>query len=199
MIVKGKVLDEIDKLGIDDQSLVIFTSDNGGWEGATDNRPLRSGKGDLYEGGLRVPLIIRWPGVIPMTAVGRFDDTPVISMDLSSTVLDAATVKSNRQALDGTTLRPLLEGKRLDRDALYFHYPHYAWHRSNRPGGAIRSGSFKVIRHYDDSSVELYDLSSDHGETHNLSTEMPEIAAHLNEQLERWLKETAAQMPTPIK
>ncbi|MFW5692624.1 MAG: sulfatase [Thermoguttaceae bacterium] len=156
----GTVLEALDRLGMADNTLVIFTSDNGGWEGATDNRPLRSGKGHLYEGGIRVPLIIRWPAVVAPgkpVAPGAVDRTPVISMDLSATILDAAHVElPPDQSLDGTTLRPLLQGERLDRGPLFFHYPHYAWHRSNRPGGAIRSGRYKLIRRYDDQSIELY-------------------------------------------
>jgi arylsulfatase A-like enzyme len=101
--------------------------------------------------------------------------------------------------LDGTTLRPLLQGKTLERDHLFFHYPHYAFHQSNRPGGAIRSGQYKLIRRYDDQSVELYDLSNDLGETRNLAVEKPEVAAKLDEQLGRWLKETGAQMPGLVK
>ncbi|QDU27085.1 Arylsulfatase [Anatilimnocola aggregata] len=197
----GKVLDEIDRLGIADKTLVILTSDNGGWEGATDNRPLRSGKGDLYEGGLRVPLVVRWPKLPDKGSVaGTSNDTPVISMDLPATILDVAQVTLERETkLDGTSLRPLLQGKKLERDDLYFHYPHYAWHRSNRPGGAIRSGQYKLIRRYDDNSVELFDLQSDIGETQNLAQQLPEVAAKLRERLDRWLQDTAAQMPTRIK
>ena len=194
----GKVLDEIDRLGIRENTLVIFTSDNGGWEGATDNRPLRSGKGELYEGGLRVPLIIRWPGVVEKTATTNA--TPVITMDLTATILDAANVKPGRdESLDGTTLRPVLQGKSLERDSLFFHYPHYAFHKSNRPGGAIRSGQYKLIRRYDDSSVELFDLSEDLGEKRNLARERHELAAKLNEELGRWLKTTGAQLPAPAR
>jgi arylsulfatase A-like enzyme len=197
----GRVLDEIDRLAITDNTLVIFTSDNGGWDGATDNRPLRSGKGDLYEGGLRVPLIIRWPGLGEMPpAAGTISDMPVISMDLTATIMDAVGIKSGpNDLLDGMTLRPLLQGKTLERDHLFFHYPHYAFHQSNRPGGAIRSGQYKLIRRYDDQSVELYDLSNDLGETRNLAVEKPEVAAKLDEQLGRWLKETGAQMPGLVK
>lgn len=199
----GKVLDEIDRLGIADNTVVIFTSDNGGWDGATDNRPLRAGKGDVYEGGLRVPLIVRWPNVIAKgnpVAPATTNDTPVVSMDLSATILDAAGVKLGRtEALDGASLRPLLDGKKLDRDALYFHYPHYAWHKANRPGGAVRSGPYKLIRRYDDNALELFDLASDIGEKENLAARKPDVAAKLDEQLGRWLKDTAAQVPTPVK
>lgn len=199
----GSVLDEIDRLGMADNTLVIFTSDNGGWEGATDNRPLRSGKGELYEGGLRVPLIIRWPELVAArkpVAPGTVNGTPVISMDLSATILDIAKVKPGPdESLDGVTLRPLLEGGKLERDALFFHYPHYAFHKSNRPGAAIRSGPYKLIRRYDDDSLELFDLSQDLGEKKNLAAQKPALAAQLNEQLGRWLKETGAQLPTRLK
>lgn len=198
----GKVLDEIDKLRIADNTIVIFTSDNGGWEGATDNRPLRSGKGDLYEGGLRVPLLVRWPGVVaagkPVTP-NSTEDTPVVSMDLSATILDAAgVILGQKETLDGVSLRPLLEGKPLGRDKLYFHYPHYAWHKANRPGGAVRAGQFKLIRRYDDNSLELYDLAKDPGEKQDLAAQKPKVAAELDENLRRWLKEAGAQMPTGL-
>ncbi len=197
----GKVLDEVDRLGSAENTLVIFTSDNGGWDGATDNRPLRSGKGDLYEGGLRVPLIVRWPSVVAAgkpVAPGAVDDTAVISMDLTATILEAAGVQlAPQERLDGISLRPLLEGKKLAREQLYFHYPHYAWHKSNRPGGAIRSGAYKLIRRYDDDSLELFDLAADLSEERDLSGAMPEVAARLDAALTRWLEQTDAQLPTP--
>ncbi len=193
----GRVLDEIDRLGIGRDTLVIFTSDNGGWEGATDNRPLRSGKGDLYEGGLRVPLVVRWPGV---AAAGGTDDTPVVSTDLSATILDAAGVRPGAgEVIDGVSLRPTLQGKKPDRGALFFHYPHFAWHKGNRPGGAVRSGPYKLIRRYDDNSVELYDLANDIGEARNLAGERPDVAAALDAQLGRWLRDTGARLPTPAR
>ena len=121
-------------------------------------------------------------------------------MDLAATIIDAAKIKLRPgDSLDGTSLRPLLLGQKLDRDAIYFHYPHYAWHRSNRPGGAIRSGSYKFIRRYDDNSLELYDLSNDLGEKQNLVQQKPVLAAKYDQQLAGWLQETTAQMPTPIK
>lgn len=199
----GTVLDAIDRLGIAGDTLVIFTSDNGGWDGATDNRPLRSGKGDLYEGGLRVPLLVRWPGVVapgkPVTP-GAMNDTPVISTDLSATILDAAGVVPGRNGPpDGVSLRPLLQGKKFDRESLFFHYPHYAWHKGNRPGGAVRSGQYKLIRRYGDNSLELFDLANDVGEKVNLAEQKPDLAARLDGLLGRWLKETGARMPSPVK
>jgi arylsulfatase A-like enzyme len=189
----GRVLEELDMLGVAGQTLVIFTSDNGGWSGATDNRPLRSGKGDLYEGGLRVPLIIRRPG---LTKPGTVNDTPVISMDLSATILDAAGVKlATDEALDGRSLLPLLRGDALHRDALYFHYPHYAFHKANRPGSAIRQGRYKLILRYDDDSAELFDLESDPGEFEDLAAAKPEVARKLKARLTNWLAETKAGLP----
>ena len=196
----GRLLDAIENLGIADNTLVIFTSDNGGWEGGTDNRPLRSGKGDLYEGGLRVPLLVRWPNGIAAgkpIAPSAVNDTPVISMDLSATILDAAGIKLDQnELLDGASLVPLLRGQSLNREQLYFHYPHYAFHQSNRPGGAVRAGSYKLIRRYDDNSLELFNLVEDIGEQRNLAMEKPELAAKLNASLGQWLKDTNAQMPT---
>jgi arylsulfatase A len=100
--------------------------------------------------------------------------------------------------LEGVSLRPLLQGKKLDRDALFFHYPHYAWHKANRPGGAIRSGQYKLIRRYDDHSLELFDLANDVGEKRNLAAQKPDLAAKLDEKLGRWLKDTEARMPAPV-
>jgi len=180
-------------LEIDDQTLVIFTSDNGGWSGATDNAPLRAGKGYLYEGGLRVPLIVRWPGV---TQSGREEDSPVVSMDLTATILDAAGVELKAEdALDGETLRPLFGGGNLERKALFFHYPHFAFHRANRPGSAVREGDYKLLHFYDDDTVELYDVAQDLSETTDLAQKKPQVAARLKQRLTAWLQETEAGIP----
>ena len=189
----GRVLDEIDRLGIADNTLVIFTSDNGGWSGATDNRPLRAGKGYLYEGGIRVPLIIRWPGI---TQADKTDSTPVISMDLVATIFDATGVSLGKdESLDGTSLKPVLKGESVSREPLFFHYPHWSFHKENRPGSAIRDGKYKLILHYDDDSVELFDLEADLSEENDLVTDLPEVAAKLRKQLETWLDETGAGRP----
>jgi arylsulfatase A-like enzyme len=189
----GRVLRELDALEITDQTLVIFTSDNGGWSGATDNRPLRQGKGYLYEGGLRVPLIVRWPGV---TAAGAVNETPVVSMDLTATILDGAGVSlATDERLDGESLRPLMRGAPLRRDALFFHYPHFAFHRDNRPGSAMRQGQYKLILRYDDDSVELFDVVGDVGETKDLAQIRPELAEQLKSRMTHWLIETNAALP----
>lgn len=192
----GRVLDEVRRLGMTQETLVIFTSDNGGWQGATDNRPLKAGKGFLYEGGLRVPLIIRWPGT---TSRGMVIETPVITMDLAATVLEAAGVSlADDEAIDGENLRPLFEGGDPQRDALFFHYPHFAFHKANRPGSAIRVGKHKLILRYDDDSVELYDLDADLGETQDLSQRNPELAQSLENRLRDWLSETNSGLPVKV-
>ena len=190
----GRVLAELDRLNLTDDTLVIFTSDNGGWMGATDNRPLRAGKGYLYEGGLRVPLIARWPGV---TQAGTLNATPVVSMDLTATILHAAGVSlAEGEILDGESLHPLFTGGKLQREALYFHYPHFAFHRDNRPGSAIRWGEHKLILRYDDDSVELFNLVDDPSEQHDLAATQPELAAKLKAHLIQWLTSTKAGLPT---
>jgi len=192
----GRVLAALDELELSDDTLVIFTSDNGGFAGVSDNRPLRKSKGHLYEGGIRVPLIVRWPGV---TRRGRLCNEPVISMDFYPTLLDAAGLEARPgEALDGRSLRPLLAGDSgFRRGPIFFHYPNYAWHGDNRLGGAVRDGRYKLIEWYDDGSVELYDLVQDIGETTNLARTMPDVAGRLKRMLDTWLAETGAKMPIP--
>jgi arylsulfatase A-like enzyme len=194
----GKVLAELARLNLADDTLVIFTSDNGGFAGVSDNRPLRAAKGHLYEGGIRVPLIARWPGKI---AKAITCDTPVISMDFYPTLLEAARLKKHdSESPDGVSLMPLLKGDgSLARDAIYFHYPNYAWHRSNRLGSAIRAGRYKLIERFDDGSLELYDLQADPSERRNLSEEMPAVAIRLRDKLVEWRAETQAAMPLERK
>lgn len=190
----GRILAAFDKLKLSDNTLVIFTSDNGAFAGVADNRPLRASKGHLYEGGIRVPLIVRWPGEVRAKTICR---TPVISTDFYPTLLDAAGVKPKTdKTVDGESITPLLrQTGPLKRKAIYFHYPNYAWHGSNRLGGAIREGDYKLIERYDDGSVELYNLADDLSEERDLSTRMPEKADELKRKLETWLIESGAIMP----
>ena len=117
-------------------------------------------------------------------------------MDLAATMLDAASVSLGKEErLDGESLRPLFQGKQLQRDSLFFHYPHFAFHKANRPGSAIRSGKYKLIQRYDDDSVELFDLEIDLGETKNLAATEPDIALQLKGRLQQWLAETKAGLP----
>lgn len=188
----GRVLKTLDSLGMTDGTLVIFTSDNGAYN--SDTRPLRGGKGHLFEGGIRVPLIVRWPGVVQP---GSTCSTPVISMDAYPTILSAAGLsEESGRVLDGESIQPLLsQTGSLDRNAIYFHYPNYAFHKKNRLGSAIREGDMKLIKRYDDGSVELYNLEDDIGETNNLALKSPEVAQRLQSKLDAWLKETGAKMP----
>jgi arylsulfatase A-like enzyme len=199
-IAVGKVLAEMEAMGVADETLVVFTSDNGPFTGdndeITDAKPLKGAKGYLYEGGIRVPLIIRWPGKVePSTLCSE----PVVTMDFVPTFLDAAGVNYSRSEFDGETLLGLLtqSGKPV-RDAIYFHFPHYAFHRDNRMGSVIRSGDYKLIKLHETGDIELYNLATDLGETNNLAKTLPEVADRLSAQLDNWLIETKAAMPRPI-
>jgi arylsulfatase A len=191
----GRVMDSLEKTGQADNTLVIFTSDNGALISVADCRPLRKGKGYLYEAGIRVPTMIRWPGKIK---AGTVNATPIISTDYFATILDAANVSLPKgYPGDGVSLVPILRGTgKLKRDAIHFHYPNYAWHRSNRLGGAIRAGDYKLIERFDDGSVELFDLKNDMSETIDLAAKMPKRAAELKARLGAWRKHVDAAMPT---
>ena len=188
----GRFLKQLDEAGLRDNTLILFKSDNGGYSG--DHRPLRGFKGTLYEGGLRVPWIVRWPGRVP---AGSICATPVISTDCYPTLLEAAGVQPvPGSTLDGRSLIPLFEQKPgFDRDAIFFHYPNYAFHKKNRLGSAMRAGDFKLITYYDNGELELYRLSSDIGEEVNLSQQHPEIVRRLKAKLDAWLRQTDARLP----
>lgn len=188
----GRFLKALDEAGLRDNTLVLFKSDNGGYNG--DNRPLRGMKGMLYEGGIRVPWIVRWPGKVQ---AGSTNATPVISMDCYPTLLEAAGLPPTPDhPLDGKSILPLLtRSDGFERDTLYFHYPNYAFHKQNRLGSALREGDFKLIKNYDDNSLELYDLKSDLGESHNLAAQSPETAKRLADKLDTWLRESGAKFP----
>ena len=191
----GKLFDAIDGQGLGENTLVIFTSDNGPF--AANVKPLRAEKGHLYEGGIRVPMIARWPGHIkPSTQTS----TPVITMDIHATILDAANLKADpTNTPDGISLMPMLEDdSQLDRDSIYFHYPNYAFHKENRLASAIRSGDFKLISFYDDDSIELYNLKDDISESRNFAKEMPDKASQLRSKLKQWLRETNASQPLRV-
>ncbi|MEC9094785.1 MAG: sulfatase/phosphatase domain-containing protein, partial [Planctomycetota bacterium] len=179
--------------GLVENTLVIFTSDNGAYGGVSDLRPLRAAKGYLYEGGIRVPAFIRFPGKIKG---GLLSSEPVVTMDYFKTILDICGIGYESAICDGVSLVPLFEGKKIERDALYFHYPNYAFHKGNRLGAAIRRGAYKLIKNFDDGSVELYDLKFDIGEQKNIATERPVLASKLKNKLEKWLVEVKANMPT---
>lgn len=191
----GRIFDALDELDLAEDTLVIFTSDNGGYGGVSDCRPLRESKGYLYEGGIRVPMIVRWPGQVES---GTISDTPVIGMDLYSTIVAIAGGEvADPEKVEGVDLSPVLTGQGgLDRDALFFHYPNYAWHKSNRLGSSVRMGRYKLIEYFDDDSVELYDLEQDLGEEKNLATEQPEVADRLLKRLHDWRADVNASLPS---
>jgi arylsulfatase A len=190
----GRVVQALERLGLADRTVVIVTSDDGGLAGVANNAPLRAGKGFLYEGGLRVPLIVRWPGRIP---AGSVCGEPVSSYDFLPTLAEMAGVEVDGAALDGVSLLPLLTGGRdtLDREALYWYYPHYS-PQARRPGAAIRARRWKLIEHYDPPSVELYDLVDDQGEQHDLAEAMAEQAAALRDRLYTYLQAAGTMMHT---
>ncbi len=198
----GRVLAALDEHKLTDDTLVIFTSDNGGLatlEGMpfapTFNAPLREGKGYLYEGGVRVPLIVKWPGHIkPGTVTGEVAN----SNDLFDTILDATASKEPADApkRDGRSLVPIFKGEKRPERAVYWHYPHYA-NQGSRPGGAVRKGNFKLIEFYEDGRRELFDVAKDLSESRNLAPEKPDVVAALAAELAAWRKEVGARMPKP--
>ena len=195
----GRVLDKLEELGIDDNTVVLFMSDNGGLstsEGSpTSNLPLRGGKGWLYEGGIREPYMIKWPGV---TRPGSTCRVPVVSTDFYPTMLDMAGLKARpKQHQDGVSLVPLLkDADSLNRDALYWHYPHYS-NQGGVPGAAIRMGRHKLIERFEDGGVHLYDLESDVGEKNDLADTMPEKVNEMKRRLHAWYKKVDAKFLQP--
>lgn len=197
----GRLLEKLDELGIADETIVVFFSDNGGLEKSAKQTPLRSGKANLYEGGIRVPLIVRWPGVVDS---GSICSEPVVSVDFFPTFLEmAGSDYETGGSIDGISLMPLLiKSGSLDRRAIYWHYPHY--HSSSiGPCGAVRAGDYKLIEWYDDSIAgadgrfELYDLKNDIMERNNLVEKEPDKVRELSRMLSDWRKQVDAQMLTP--
>jgi arylsulfatase A-like enzyme len=188
------VLAVLDELKIADRTVVIFTSDNGGLSQYTNNAPLRAGKGTPYEGGIRVPLIIRWPAIKQQPPTVSL---PVSSIDLFPTILDIADVEPPADVtIDGQSLVGVLEGAdHLERDALYWHYPHYRG--QIKPYGIVRAGPFKLIRNYETGAAELYDLEKDPSEQTNLADELPDKTKQLDVMLSKWLLGIGAKMPQP--
>jgi arylsulfatase A len=192
----GMLLRALDGFGLRTNTMVIFTSDNGGLhvpEGPhkriTDNSPFRAGKGFLYEGGVRVPLIVRWPGHVP---AGRVIDTPVMNTSWLATLCEVAEIDAP-QVIDGTSFAGLLRGKSAPGTArMFWHFPHYT-NQGGRPGGAMRDGDWKFVVHYDTAEPELYHLAIDRGETRNVAASERERAAKMHRQLNEWLDSVKAQ------
>lgn len=194
----GRVLDCLDQSGLARNTLVIFTSDNGGLSTSegwpTSNHPLRAGKGWLYEGGIREALLVRWPARV---RAGLVIQTPVSSPDFLPTLLEAAGATPGRdQVLDGWSLLPLLEGGRLPERALYWHYPHYG-NQGGAPSAAIRQGDWKLIEWFEGRRVELFNLALDPGEQTNRAADEPERVTQLGTALHAWQARVGARMPQP--
>ncbi len=200
----GRVLKTLDELHLSDKTLVLVTSDNGGTCNgngqiipSTSNAPLRDGMGHLYEGGLRVPLLVKWPSVV---AAGSTSDDIVSCLDLLPTVLDACAVSRSSSAdlppLDGVSLMPVLRGNgKVARDALYWHYPHYNLNAGARPGAAVRAGDWKLIEFYDTGRRELFQVGKEPGESANVIDKQPELAKELGQKLDAWRESVGAKLP----
>ena len=185
-----RVVRKLSELGLAENTLVIFTSDNGGYGSKTSNLPLRGAKHTPYEGGLRVPTLVRWPGHIPP---GTVSDTPIISADVVPTVVAAAGLEPARESvLDGANLLPALTGSgALVRPSLYWHYPHC----DTEPYSVVRQGNLKLIEFLGDGRTELYDLRDDPAEKTNLAERRPEQVVTLRRDLAQWRESVGAQMP----
>lgn len=193
----GKVLAKLDELGLRENTLVIFTSDNGGLSTSegwpTSNLPFRGGKGWMYEGGIREPLLIRWPGVVKP---GEVISIPVSSPDFFPTLLEAAGARpAPGQRLDGVSLVPVLRGSAVNERALYWHYPHYG-NQGGAPAAAIRRGPWKLIHWAEDDREELFRLDLDPGETTDLAAREPQRVASLRAELSGWQQAVGAKFPS---
>ena len=211
----GRILAKVAELKIEDRTVILFTSDNGGAGGyadpdaagrrlgVTDNAPLRGGRGMLYEGGIRVPFLVRWSGVTP---AGGKSAQPGLHVDLFPTICDIAQVRPPAtHAVDGVSLLPLFRdpGAHLGRDAIYWHFPAYVegegrsgWRTT--PAGAVRAGNFKLLEFFEDGRLELYNLVEDLGEKDNLVRSLPDKTAELRGKLAGWRKALNAPMPVPV-
>jgi len=207
----GRILDTLDELKLADDTLVIFISDNGGLGGyasmglkknrnITDNAPLKGGKGSFYEGGIRTPMIVRWPGV---TEAGATCDTPVSMLDFYPTLTHIAGANPPAdQPMDGANITPLFRGQSIAGRALYWHFPGYlqaygpgAWRTP--PVSVLRAGDYKLIEFLEDNRLELYNLADDVGERHNLVDTQPDKTRQLHDQLKAWRRRIDAPMPKP--
>ncbi|MBI9017064.1 MAG: sulfatase-like hydrolase/transferase [Phycisphaerae bacterium] len=192
----GMIMAKLEKLGIADNTIVIFTSDNGGESNVTSNSPLQKGKSCLYEGGIRIPMIAHWPGKVPENTMC---ESPVNILDLYPTLLEATKIEPDvRQKLDGVSVLQLFKEPKanLERDTMYWHYPldkpHFLGGRSS---SAIRKGDWKLIEFFETEKVELYNLAQDKAEKYNLAKRYPEKTATLHQMLVRWRKEVGAEIP----
>lgn len=190
----GAVLTKLEELGLSENTIIVFTSDNGGVVSgdnySTNLDPLRGGKGYQFEGGTRIPYLVYVPW---LNNNGAKNHTPVAGIDFYPTLLEFAGITPNYEALDGTSIRPLLEGENLEERSLYWHYPHYG-NQGGEPNSSIRKGDWKLIHYWEDGHDELYNLASDLGEENDLAAVNPTKTAELSKELLTWLEERNANM-----
>lgn len=214
----GRVLDKLKELGLEENTIVVFFSDNGGMSAAnfgnpkrvvqpnkldrafsTSNLPLRGGKGWLYEGGIREPMIVKWP---KKGKQGTVCNVPVISTDFFPTILDMLGLSAGKRETDGVSIVPLVDkngeaNKEITDRAIYWHFPHYSNHGMQSPGAAIRYGNYKLIEYFENGTVQLFNLSDDPGEQHDLSETLPEKSEEMKSMLHQWQKRVNAKMMHP--
>ncbi|MAT47077.1 MAG: hypothetical protein CMO35_06555, partial [Verrucomicrobiaceae bacterium] len=209
----GRIRAKLEELGLAENTIVIFTADNGGMSAsnqyrginhprkrldsrfASSNLPLRGAKGWNYEGGIRVPLIVHWPGEVKANTMSH---AMVTGTDFYPTLLEMIGLPTlPKQHLDGMSFLPALKGRDHDRGAIYWHFPHYSNHGYQSPGGAIRLGNYKLLEYYENGSVQLFDLKEDLGEQNDLSKAKPEITGKLLKMLQDWRRAMDAKMPQP--
>jgi len=211
----GRVLSKLEELDLEDNTIVIFYSDNGGMAAAnfgnpervvkesdldiayaTSNLPLRGAKGWLYEGGIREPLIVRWPGE---SKPGTSCDVPVTSPDFFPSIMDMLGLNLSEEIeFDGVSFAPLVRGEQeLDREAIYWHFPHYSNHGMQSPGGAVRCGDYKLLEYYENNTVQLFNLKTDIGEQYDLAASEPDKVKELRKMLHQWREDVNAQMMPP--
>ncbi len=193
----GDVLNTLEEEGLAENTIIFFMSDNGGLSTSeghpTSNLPLRGGKGWMYEGGIREPMIVRAPG---LTQPGSTCENYITSTDFYPTILELAGLPGRpKQHQDGVSFVPLLHGKNQDRGAIYWHYPHYG-NQGGAPSGAVREGDWKLIEWYEDGKLELYNIKKDISENENLAKIHPQKVGALHEKLKAWRKATGAKMPS---
>jgi arylsulfatase A-like enzyme len=198
--------------GIEDNTIIFFMSDNGGMSAmngtprrimpkekldsaaSTSNLPLRGAKGWLYEGGIRVPLIVKWPH---RGEIGTVCSEPVISTDFFPTILEMTGVANKTKGIDGKSFTRLVRGKEMDRGPIYWHFPHYSNHGMQSPGGAVREGDYKLLDYFENGTVQLFNLANDIGEQYDLSKIEVQKTKELTEKLHRWREDVSAQMMNP--
>jgi arylsulfatase A-like enzyme len=189
----GKIRETLKRLKLSDNTIIVFTSDNGGLPKVTDNSPHRDGKGSAYEGGVRVPFIIYWPKANFHQST---QSTPVQSIDIYPSLIEMTGIASQSSTIDGVSLAPLLNTSRpFPLRDLFWHYPHYHRVGGARPYSAIRSGNYRLIHFYEDNRDELYNLAKDPSESYDLSNSEVELKISLKKKLDAWLQSTGAQLP----